>query len=156
MEPATQTAGGGNKDGGVIVGMTMPPEPEWSKDVKAIGDQIANLTLIQCVQLSTYLEEVHGIKCSNGVPQPPDKLPPPPSDAIPEQTEWAVVYEGFDPAQKINLVKMFRELSGMGLKEAMDFITNGAGKTMKEGMAHGEATIFKTKLEAVGAKCSLK
>lgn len=157
MEPATQVQGsGGNNGGGVVVGMTMPPEPEWSKDVKEIGDQIANLTLVQCVQLSEYLEEVHGIKCSNGVPQIQDQLPPPPKDAIPEQTEWALVYEGFDPAQKINLVKVFRELFSQGLKESMDFITNGAGKTIKEGMAHGEASILKSKLEAVGAKVSLK
>ena len=149
MEPATQVQGsGGNNNGGVIVGMTMPPDREWSEDVVKIGDRIANLTLVQCVQLSDYLEEVHGIKCSNGIPQP--------KDAIPEQTEWALVYDGFDPTQKINLVKTFRELTSQGLKESMDFITNGAGKTIKEGMAHGEASILKAKLEAVGAKTTLK
>lgn len=158
LELATQVqgAGGNSNDGGVIVGMTMPPDREWSEDVMKIGDSIVNLTLAQCAQLSIYLEEVHGIKCSSGVPQPRDYIPLPPKDAIPEQTEWALVYEGFDPAQKINLVKVFRELTSQGLKESMDFITNGVGKTIKEGMANGEASIFKSKLEAVGAKITLK
>lgn len=156
--PETQVQGSGDKGGGggVVVGMTMPPDPEWSANVIEIGDQIVNLTLIQCVQLSTYLDEVHGIKCSNGVPQVKDYIPPPPPNAIPEQTEWAVVYEGFDPAKKINVVKIVREISGLGLKEAMDLVTNGAGKSLKEGCAHGEASILKTKLEEAGAKIDLK
>lgn len=158
MEPATQVSGSGDKGGGVAIGMMMPPDPEWSEDVKKLGDRIANLTLIQCVQLSQYLEEVHGIKCSNGVPQRPwsDPQHMPPQDQVPEQTEWAVIYDGFEADKKLGVIKLIREMTSMGIKEAKDFVETASGKPIREGLAHGEATILKTKLEAAGCKISLK
>lgn len=156
MEPATQVSGSGDKGGGVVVGMMMPPDPEWSEDVKAIGDRIVNLTLAQCAQLSIYLEEVHGIKCSNGVPQPREEPREQPQDQVPEQTEWAVIYDGFEADKKLGVIKLVREITSMGIKEAKDFVETASGKPIREGLAHGEATILKTKLETAGAKISLK
>jgi len=155
MEPTTQTQGSGNGNG-VVIGMTMPPDPEWSPEVVEIGESIVNLTIAQCAQLSIYLDEVHGIKCSNGVPEPKQEIHGPDPNAVPEQTEFAVILDGYDADKKIGLIKTYRELTSLGLKEAKDFIENGAGKPIKEGLAHGEAIILKTKLEAAGARCSVK
>ena len=77
-----------------------------------------------------------------------------PAAAVSEQTEFTVVLaDGGD--KKINVIKEVRAITGLGLKEAKDLV-EGAPKTVKEGVAKAEAEEMKKKLEAAGAKVTLK
>ena len=66
-----------------------------------------------------------------------------------------MVLEGFDPAKKINVIKIAREITGLGLKEAKDLV-EGAPKPVKENVSKDEANKLKAKLEEGGAKVSIK
>ncbi len=72
-----------------------------------------------------------------------------------EQSEFSVILKGVDPAKKIQAIKVVRELTGLGLKEAKD-VVDGAPKAVKEGVAKGEAQAMKQKLEEAGATVELK
>ena len=74
--------------------------------------------------------------------------------AAEEQTEFTVVLKEAG-ANKINVIKVVREITGLGLKEAKDLV-EGAPKDLKEGVAKAEAEDFKKKLEEAGAKVELK
>lgn len=128
--------------------------PAWSPDIVEIGDRIAALTVLQASELGEYMEHVHGIK-----PQtqeaPPQKEPPPREVKAPEQTEFTVVLESFDAAKKIGVIKVLREVSGLAIKEAKDFV-EAAPKPIRENMSKEEAEKIKTKMEEAGAVVSLK
>ena len=132
---------------------------QWAGDIKEIGDKIAALTVSKAVELGDYLEEVHKIKPAAGgvvmaaggggaggaaVAEKPA-----------EKTEFTVQLDGFDPAKKINVIKVVREITGLGLKEAKDLV-EGAPKPVKENISKDEAEKFKKQLEEGGAKVSLK
>jgi len=72
-----------------------------------------------------------------------------------EKTEFTVSLDGFDAAKKINVIKVVREITGLGLKEAKDLV-EGAPKPVKENISKDEAEALKKKLEDGGAKVSLK
>ena len=73
-----------------------------------------------------------------------------------EQTEFTVILDGLaDPAKKINVIKVVREITNLGLKEAKELV-EGAPKPVKENIAKDEANTIKKKLEDGGAKVSLK
>jgi large subunit ribosomal protein L7/L12 len=78
-----------------------------------------------------------------------------PAAAEEEQTEFTVVLKATDPAKKITAIKVVRELTGLGLKEAKDLV-DGAPKTVKEGVNKAEAQAMKAKLEEAGATVELK
>lgn len=78
-----------------------------------------------------------------------------PAAAEEEQTEFTVVLKGLDAAKKIGVIKVVRELTGLGLKEAKDLV-DGAPKPVKEGVAKAEAQAWKSKLEEAGATVELK
>ena len=127
----------------------------WTADIKDIGDKIAALTVSKAVELGDYLEEVHKIKpaAGGGV-----MMAAPAAVAAPEkkeeQTEFAVILESFG-ADKIKVIKVVREITGLGLKEAKDLV-EGAPKAVKENVTKEEAEKFKKMLEDNGAKVSLK
>ena len=75
--------------------------------------------------------------------------------AAAEPTEFKVVLEGFDPAKKINVIKVVREITGLGLKEAKD-VVEGAPKSIKEGLSKEDAAKIAKQLEDGGAKVSVK
>src|SRR5947209_5372642 len=129
----------------------------WSPDIKEIGDKIAALTVSKAVELGDYMEDVHGIKPAAGavaVAAAPGGAAV--AEKPPEKTEFTVVLEGLaDPAKKINVIKVVRELTSLGLKEAKDLV-EGAPKPVKENLPKDEAEAVKKKLEDGGAKVSLK
>ena len=131
----------------------------WSPDIKEIGDKIAALTVSKAVELGDYMEDVHGIKPAAGavaVAAAPGGGGAAVAEKPPEKTEFTVVLEGLaDPAKKINVIKVVRELTSLGLKEAKDLV-EGAPKPVKENLAKEEAEALKKKLEDGGAKVSLK
>jgi large subunit ribosomal protein L7/L12 len=80
---------------------------------------------------------------------------PAPAAKPEEKTEFTVVLEGFDAAKKINVIKVVRELTGLGLKEAKELV-EGFPKPVKENISKEDAEKMKKQLEDGGAKVSLK
>ena len=132
----------------------------YSPEIKELGDKIVALTVGKAVELGDYLEKVHNIKpAAGGVVVAPSGGgagggPAPEKPA--EKTEFTVSLDGLaDPAKKINVIKVVREITGLGLKEAKDLV-EGAPKPVKENVGKDEAEAIKKKLEDGGAKVSLK
>ncbi|MBM3993350.1 MAG: 50S ribosomal protein L7/L12 [Planctomycetes bacterium] len=131
---------------------------EWGADIKDIGDKIAALTVAKAVELGDYLEEVHKIKPAAGggavMVAPAGGGGGAPAAAA-EPTEFKVILESFDAAKKINVIKVVREITGLGLKEAKDAV-EGAPKALKEGVSKEDAAKIAKQLEDGGAKASVK
>src|SRR2546427_12210281 len=129
----------------------------WSAEVKDLGDKIVALTVAKAVELGDYMEQVHKIKpaaSAVAIAAGPVSGPGQPEKPA-EQTEFTVVLDGFDAAKKINVIKIVREITGLGLKEAKDLV-EGSPKPVKENVSKEEAETIKKKLEDGGAKVSLK
>jgi large subunit ribosomal protein L7/L12 len=131
---------------------------QWAADIKDLGDKIAALKVSQAVELGDYLEEVHKIKPAGGgvmiAPGAGGGGGAAPAEKPAEKTEFTVVLESFG-ADKIKVIKVVREITGLGLKEAKD-VVEGAPKPIKENVSKEEAEKVKKQLEDVGAKVSLK
>jgi large subunit ribosomal protein L7/L12 len=130
----------------------------WSSKISQMGDSIVALTVAEAVELGDYLEEKHGIKAAAGgvaMAVMPTTTATTAETKV-EVTEFNVVLDGLaDPAKKINVIKVVREITGLGLKEAKDLV-EGAPKPVKENVAKADAEALKKKLEEGGAKVSLK
>jgi len=128
----------------------------WSPDITDLGDKIVALTVGKAVELGDYLEKKHGIKpAAAGVAVAAGPAAAAPQEKPAEKTEFTVSLDGFDAAKKINVIKVVREITGLGLKEAKDLV-EGAPKAVKENISKDEAEAIKKKLEDGGAKVSLK
>ena len=128
----------------------------WGPEIKDLGDKIVALTVAKAVELGNYLEEVHGIKpAASAVAVSTGPATAAVAEKPAEQTEFTVVLEGFDAAKKINVIKVVREITGLGLKEAKDLV-EGAPKPVKENVSKDEATKIKQKLDEGGGKAVLK
>ena len=131
----------------------------WSPDVQDLGDKIAALTITKAVELKDYLKEVHKIEPAGGGVVMAGPMPggggAATAEKPAEKTEFTVSLDGFDAAKKINVIKVVREITGLGLKEAKDLV-EGAPKPVKENISKDEAEALKKKLEDGGAKVSLK
>ena len=135
-------------------------ETAFAPEITDLGDKIAKLTIVQAVQLKDYLKETYKIEPAAGgavVMAGPGgggggggAAP-----AAEVKTEFTVMLESFDAAKKINVIKVVREITGLGLKEAKDLV-EGAPKPVKENIAKEEAEKIKKQLEDGGAKVSLK
>jgi large subunit ribosomal protein L7/L12 len=130
----------------------------WTGNVKDLGDKLVALTVAQAVELGDYMEQVHNIKpAASGVavmaagPGGGAAVAEKPA----EKTEFTVQLDGFDAAKKINVIKVVREITGLGLKEAKDLV-EGSPKPVKENVSKEEAEKLKKQLEDGGAKVSLK
>ena len=129
----------------------------FADNIKSLGDTIVKLTVLEAKALGDYLETVHGIKAAAApVMMGPAAGGPAAEAAAPAaaQTEFDVVLEAIG-ANKINVIKVVRAATGLGLKEAKDLV-EGAPKPVKENIAKDEAEALKKKLEDGGAKVSLK
>src|SRR5262249_29978515 len=130
----------------------------WSSDIKDLGDKIVTLTVAKAVELGDYLEEVHHIKpaaSAVAVAVGPGGGGAAVAEKPAEKTEFTVTLEGFDAAKKINVIKVVREITGLGLKEAKDLV-EGAPKPVKENVSKEDAEKVKKQLEDGGAKVSVK
>ena len=132
-------------------------EGTWAPDITELGDKIVALTVGKAVELGDYLEKKHGIKpaASAVAMAAPAAGGAAAAEKPAEKTEFTVSLDGFDPAKKINVIKVVREITGLGLKEAKDLV-EGAPKPVKENVSKEEAETIKKKLEDGGAKVSLK
>lgn len=121
-------------------------------DLAKIVEDLSNLTLLEAAELSKLLEEKWGV--SAAAPVAVAAVAGAAAPAAEEKTEFDVILvEG--GAQKINVIKEVRALTGLGLKEAKDLV-EGAPKPIKEGASKEEAEKIKSQLEAAGAKIELK
>ena len=129
---------------------------EFSDATKKLGDDIVKLTLKEAKELSDYLKEVHGIEPAAGgavmVAGPATGGPGAP--AAEEKTEFDVVMDSFGD-NKINVIKVVRSATGLGLKEAKDLV-EGVPSKVKEGVSKEEAEKLKKELEEAGAKVTIK
>ena len=122
-------------------------------DINAIADQIQGLTLLEASQLVKLLEEKLGVSAAAAAPVMMAGGAAP-AAAVEEKTEFSVVLTGAG-ANKINVIKVVREVTSLGLKEAKDLV-EGAPKPIKEGIPKDEAEAIKKKFEEVGAKVEIK
>jgi large subunit ribosomal protein L7/L12 len=131
----------------------------WSDDIREIGDRIAALTVSKAVELGDYMEQVHGIKAAAGAPvmvAPGGGGPGPAPEKPAEQTEFTVVLEGVpDQTKRVGVIKIIREITGLGLKESKDKV-EGAPQNIKENIPKDEAEAIRKKLEDAGAKVTVK
>ncbi|MBQ3090527.1 MAG: 50S ribosomal protein L7/L12 [Oscillospiraceae bacterium] len=120
--------------------------------IAAIVDEIKALSLLEVKELTDALKETFGVEAiAMGAGAGAAAAAP----EVEEKTEFDVVLAGFDAAAKIKVIKVVREVTGLGLADAKKAV-EGAPYTLKEAMAKEEAEALKAKLEESGAKIELK
>jgi large subunit ribosomal protein L7/L12 len=120
-------------------------------DLKKLAEEIVGLTLLEAQELKTILKDEYGIEPAAGAVAVAAG-PVAAAEAAEEKTEFDVVLKNAG-AQKINVIKEVRAITGLGLKEAKDLVE--AGGKVKEGASKAEAEDIKAKLEAAGAEVEL-
>ena len=124
-------------------------------DIKALGDQLVELTVKEVNELAAYLKETYGIEpAAAAVVAGPAAGGGSGAAAAEEKTNFDVVLKAAG-ANKLQIVKLVKELTGLGLKEAKDMV-DGAPKTIKEGLPKDEAENLKKQLLEAGAEVELK
>src|ERR1700749_301938 len=125
-------------------------------DINGIADQIQGLTLLEASQLVKLLEEKLGVSAAAAAVAAAPAAGGAAAAAAPveEKTEFTVVLTAAG-ANKINVIKAVREVTSLGLKEAMDLV-DGAPKTIKEGINKDEAEAIKKKFVDAGATVEVK
>ena len=125
-------------------------------DLSKIVDDLSKLTVLEAAELSKMLEEKWGVSAAAPVAVAAAGGAAGGAAAAPaeEKTEFDVILTEAG-AQKINVIKEVRAITGLGLKEAKDLV-EGAPKTVKEGATKAEAEDSKKKLEAAGAEVEVK
>lgn len=123
-----------------------------SEKIIAIVDAVAELSVLELSELVKEVEERFGVSAAAAVAV---AAPAAEAAAVEEKTEFDVVLESFDAAAKIKVIKVVRELTGLGLAEAKAAV-EAAPKALKEGISKEDAEAAKAKLEEAGAKVSIK
>ena len=127
-------------------------------DIQAIANQLSELTIIQMAELSKLLEEKWGVSAAAAAPvmMAAGAGAAAGAAAAPaeEKTEFALHLTSAGD-KKINVIKVVREVTSLGLKEAKDLV-DGAPKVVKEGLTKDEAAAMKKKFEEVGATVEVK
>jgi large subunit ribosomal protein L7/L12 len=127
----------------------------FADNIKSLGDSIVNMKVLDVLALTKYLKEVHGLEAAAApMMMAAATGGAAPAEAAPAKTEFDVVLESFG-ANKINVIKVVRAATGLGLKEAKDLV-DGAPKTVKTGIAKEDAEKLKKELEDAGATVSVK
>ena len=123
-------------------------------DLQKIAEDLSSLSVIEAAELSKILEEKWGVSAAAAAPVAIAGATGGDAPAAEAKTEFEVHLTAAG-AQKINVIKEVRTITGLGLKEAKDLV-EGAPKVVKEGVAEAEANDIKSKLEAAGATVELK
>ena len=120
-------------------------------DLAKLVDELSGLTVLEAAELSKMLEEKWGVSAAAPVAVAAAGAP---AAAVEEKTAFDVILAAAG-SQKINVIKVVRELTGLGLKEAKDLV-EGAPKPVKTGVAKEEAETMKKKLAEAGATVEVK
>ncbi|MCS7085828.1 MAG: 50S ribosomal protein L7/L12 [Bacteroidia bacterium] len=126
-------------------------------DLKVIAEQLVNLTVKEVNDLARILKEEYGIEPAAAAPvmvAGPAAAGPAAAAPVEEKTEFDVVLKNFG-AKKLDVVKVIRNITGLGLKEAKDLV-EAAPSTVKEKVNKEEAASIKAQLEEVGAEVEIK
>ena len=122
-----------------------------SEKITAMIEEIKGLTVLELSELVHALEEVYGVSAAAMAAPAAGAAAP----AAEEQTDFDVVLAGFDAAAKIKVIKVVREVMGLGLAEAKAAV-EGVPTVMKEGLSKEDAEALKAQIEEVGGKVELK
>jgi large subunit ribosomal protein L7/L12 len=128
----------------------------FADNIKTLGDSIVKLTVLEAKALGDYLEVVHGIKPAAAAVAvaAPAAGGAAPAEAAAAKTEFDVVLESVG-ANKINVIKVVRAATGLGLKEAKDLV-EAAPKEIKKDLPKDDAEKLKKELEEAGATVKIK
>ncbi len=124
--------------------------------IQQLVDDLSNLTVLDLSKLKSALEETWGVEAAAAAPM---MMAAPAAggaaEAPAESTEFDVILDSFPADKKIGIIKVVREITGLGLKEAKELV-EGAPKTLKEAAAKAEADEIVKKLTDAGAKATAK
>jgi len=123
-------------------------------DIKKIGDNLVSLTVKEVTELADYLKEEHGIEPAAAAVAVAGPAAGGGADAVEEKTEFDVILKAAG-GSKLAVVKLVKELTGLGLKDAKGLVDE-APSAIKEGVSKDEAEGLKTSLEEAGAEVELK
>jgi len=126
----------------------------YADNIKSLGDSIVKLTVLEAKALGDYLETEYNIKAAAAAVVAAPAGPTTAAEPVAVQTEFDVVLESFG-ANKINVIKVVRAATALGLKEAKDLV-DGAPKTVKTGISKEDAEKLKKELEEAGATVKIK
>ena len=132
----------------------MSDTKSFEAKVTKIGDEIASLTLKEAVDLAEYMKDKYGIEAAAGGGMMMAAAPAAGAAAAVDQSEFDVILDN-SGANKIQVIKVVREATGLGLKEAKDMV-DAAPKAIKEKITKEEADKLKGLLEAAGGKVVIK
>lgn len=124
-----------------------------SKD--EILDAISKLTLVEVVELISDFEKKFGVTAAAPVAAAAAPAAGVAAAPVEEKTEFTVVLKEYPADKKVTVIKVIREITGLGLKEAKDLV-EGVPSTVKEGVNKADSDTFKKKLEDAGAKVEVK
>ena len=122
-----------------------------SEKVVAMIEEVKALTVLELSELVHALEEEFGVSAAAMAAPAAGAAAP----AAEEKTEFDVILAGFDAAAKIKVIKVVREITGLGLAEAKA-VVEGTPKTLKEALSKEDAEAMKAKVEEAGGKVELK
>ena len=125
-----------------------------SEKITALIEEIKVLTVLELSELVKALEEEFGVSAAAPVAVAAAPAAAAPAEAAAEKTDFDVILADVG-AEKIKVIKVVREITGLGLKEAKELV-DGAPKPLKEGVSKEDADAIKAQLEEVGAKVELK
>ncbi len=135
--------------------MATAEAPSFADNIKSLGESIVKLTVLEAKALGDYLEVVHGIKPAASAVAVAGPAPTTtPTEAVAPKTEFDVVLEVIGP-NKINVIKVVRAATSLGLKEAKDLV-EAAPKEIKTGISKDDAEKLKKDLEDAGATVKIK
>ncbi|SDX78508.1 MULTISPECIES: 50S ribosomal protein L7/L12 [Hymenobacter] len=123
-------------------------------DLKAFAEQLVSLTVKEVNELATILKDEYGIEPAAAAPMMMAGGGAAAADAPEEKTSFDVILKAAG-GQKLAVVKLVKDLTGLGLKEAKELV-DGAPKAVKEGVAKDEAEGLKKQLEEAGAEVEIK
>jgi large subunit ribosomal protein L7/L12 len=123
-------------------------------DIKELGDQLVNLTVKEVSELADYLKEEYGIEPAAAAAVVAGPAAGGAEGGAEEQTEFDVILKS-PGGSKLGVVKLVKELTGLGLKEAKG-VVDSAPAPVKEGIPKDEAEALKAQLEEAGAEVELK
>lgn len=123
-------------------------------DLKKLADELVNLTVKDVNELAKILKDEYGIEPAAAAVAVAGPTAGGDAPAAEEKTEFDVILKAGGPS-KLAVVKLVKELTGLGLKEAKDLV-DGAPKPLKEGVSKDEANALKTQLEEAGAEVEVK
>ena len=128
----------------------------FADNIKNLGDSLVNMKVLEVLQLTKYLKEAYGLEAAAAAPvmMPGGGGGAAPAEAPPPKTEFDVFLEAIGP-NKINVIKVVRAATALGLKEAKDLVES-APKEIKTGIPKEEAEKLKKELEDAGATVKIK